>query len=359
MLAKEQMTSPIRAVEETGAGAWYGDRFRSLQAMIGRTPLLAIDFLWRGQRRTVYAKAEYYNLTGSIKDRMALHVLREGAVTGALKKDAVVVEATSGNSGISTAAVARALGLSVRIFMPDWMSDERKRLLRALGADLVLVSAEDGGVIGAMEQCAGLATRDSDVFGPCQFSNADNWRSHYLSTGVEIAVQLRQIGEAPAVFVAGVGTGGTVMGVGRRLKEAFPGVRVHPVEPAESPTLSRGYKSGSHRIQGMTDDFIPEILKLGELDPVIPVFDGDGIVMAQKLARELGLGVGISSGVNLVAAILAQEKLRSDGAVVTVFCDDNKKYLSTDLGREEPVREDYVSRHVELIGYRAFPCLSG
>jgi cysteine synthase len=165
---------------------------------------------------------------------------------------------------------------------------------------------------------------------------------------------LRQHGLTPDAFVAGVGTGGTIMGVGRFLRAQHPAIRLHPVEPAESPTLSTGHKVGSHRIQGISDEFIPAIVELDKLDEVLAVRDGDAILMAQKLAAQLGLGVGISSGANFLAALLAQERLGPDAVVATVFADDNKKYLSTDLLRTEPIKASYLTPAIELLHYEAF-----
>ena len=163
-------------------------------------------------------------------------------------------------------------------------------------------------------------------------------------------MQLETVGRRPAAFVAGVGTGGTVMGVGRFLRSMDKTIKVHPVEPAESPTLTTGCKVGKHRIQGISDEFIPEILSLSDLDEVIQVSDGDSILMAQKLASTLGLGVGISSGCNLLAELTVQEKLGPEAVVVTVFPDDNKKYLSTDLMHGEPVCKSHIAPDVELLG---------
>ena len=240
--------------------------------------------------------------------------------------------------------------------MPDWMSDERKSLLRSLGADLHLVSREEGGFIGAIEATRALAASQDGVFLPCQFSNCDNTGGHCDTTGPELLKQMAMLSLAPDAFVAGVGTGGTVMGVGRALRASLPGVKIHPLEPLESPTLSTGHKVGSHRIQGISDDFIPAIVDFAQLDDVIAVSDGDAILMAQALASELGLGVGISSGANLIGALMAAERLGPDARVATVFCDDNKKYLSTALSRSEPVKEGYLSPEIELLGFEATPC---
>lgn len=329
------------------------DRFDTLQAMIGNTPMLAIHCRMRGRARTVYAKAEFLNLTGSIKDRMALHVLRCAYVDGKILPGDTIAEATSGNTGISFAAIGQTLGHSVVIYLPDWMSSERTALIRSLGARVEPVSREQGGFLGSIELCEKFSREHARVFLPRQFSNEANSQAHELATGPEIARQIESRGLRVCAFVAGVGTGGTVMGVGRYLRARYPGVRIHPLEPAESPTLTRGTKVGRHRIQGISDEFVPALCRLKELNDIVSVADGDAILMAQKLAATLGLGVGVSSGANLVGALMVQEELGTDATVVTIFCDDNKKYLSTDLVREEPVKAGYLSPEVELIGYEA------
>ena len=329
-------------------------RLEALTHVVGNTPLLGVEYRYRGRVRTLYAKCEQMNLTGSIKDRMVLGVLRDGYARGVLKPGDTIAEATSGNAGISCAALGSALGHPVTIFMPDWMSQERMQLLRGYGASVVPVTREQGGFLGSIRMTEELARTDRNVFLPCQFSNVANVEAHRTGTGPEIWSQLAQCGLTPQAFVAGVGTGGTVMGVGRYLRSRDARIRIHPVEPAESPTLSTGYKTGSHRIQGISDDFIPAIVDLAELDPVLSISDGDSILMAQKLAAGLGLGVGISSGCNFLAAIRAQESLGHDAVVVTIFCDDNKKYLSTALLREEPVKDSYLSPEIELTGLKSF-----
>ncbi len=329
-------------------------RVDGLRQLVGNTPLLAIDCSFRGRRRTVYAKAEHLNLTGSIKDRMALHILRRGYARGALAPGDLIVEATSGNTGIAFAALGRALGHPVAIFMPDWMSEERKNLIRTYGAEIHLVSQAEGGFLGSISRAEELARTRGHAFLPRQFSNEDNCEAHTATTGPEIGWQLERQGLRPDAIVAGVGTGGTIMGVGRALKPRYPGIRIHPLEPAGSPTLTTGHKVGKHRIQGISDEFIPAIVDLGYLDEVIAVDDGDAILMAQRLAAGLGLAVGISAGANFLGALQVQERLGPDAVVVTFFCDDNKKYLSTDLVREEPVKPGYAAPEVTLHGYRAF-----
>jgi cysteine synthase A len=328
----------------------HSTRLSGLSQIIGNTPLLEISFQFRGKQRVIYAKSEQLNLTGSIKDRMALHILKEAYRSGQLHPGDTIAEATSGNTGISFAAIGRALGHPVKIFMPDWMSRERQGLIRSYGAEIVLVSAEQGGFLGSIRLSEEFAASRSDVFLPRQFSNSANTEAHETTTGPEIWTQLESAGLRPDAFVAGVGTGGTVMGVGRYLRARNPDIKVHPVEPAESPTISTGHKVGRHRIQGISDEFIPTLVDLTLLDPVIAVSDGDSILMAQKLASSLGLAVGISSGCNFLAAIKVQEELGPTAIVATVFADDNKKYLSTDLTHVEPVRPNYLAPEVTLTG---------
>jgi len=191
------------------------------------------------------------------------------------------------------------------------------------------------------------------VFLPRQFENQANVRAHASGTGPEILLQMEAFGRRPGAFVAGVGTGGTVMGVGRALRAAFPKVHVHPLEPANSPTLRTGHKNGKHRIQGISDEFVPAVVDLGWLDAIVDAWDGDAILMAQALAKHLGLAVGISSGANFLGAAQVAEELGDGAAVITVFSDSNKKYLSTDLCREEPVKDEYLAPRIELVGFRA------
>ncbi|MBQ2683582.1 MAG: cysteine synthase family protein [Thermoguttaceae bacterium] len=328
-------------------------RLDGIRHLIGNTPLLQIDFKWRGNPRSIFAKAEYLNLTGSLKDRMAYHILRKAYENGTLKPDAMIAEATSGNTGISFSALGRLMGHPVTIFMPEWMSEERKSLIRSYGAKIRLVSREEGGFLGSIRLTEELQKENPDVFLPRQFDNEDNTWSHYVSTGPEIIAQLAKIQRGPDAFIAGVGTGGTVMGCGRFIKKLFPHAKIHPLEPSNSPTLSTGYKIGFHRIQGISDEFIPSILHLDQLDEVVEVDDGDAILMAQKLSRELGLGVGISAGGNFIGAMrilskMPEEKAR-EATVVTVFVDDNKKYLSTDYAKEEPKKSDFFAPDIELL----------
>jgi cysteine synthase A len=328
-------------------------RLQALERLIGNTPLLAIDYEYRGHKRTIYAKSEQMNLTGSIKDRMAFHILRKAYAEERIRPGDTIVEATSGNTGISFAAIGRALGHPVTIFMPNWMSRERMDLIHSLGANVVPVTKAQGGFLGSIRMAEEMLLTRSDVFLPRQFSNRANVEAHQRTTGPELYLQMKLEGLAIDAFVAGVGTGGTVMGVGRYLRLQNPGVRAHPMEPSESPTLSTGCKVGQHRIQGISDEFVPQILDLEKLDPVVGVSDGDAILMAQKLAGELGLAVGISSGANFIAAVKVQDDMGRDASVATVFPDDNKKYLSTDLLRDEPVKSEHLSPEVSLTAFRS------
>lgn len=325
----------------------------AIRQLVGNTPLLEVLYRFRGRERRLYAKYESMNMTGSVKDRMACHILAEAYAQEQLQPGATIVEASSGNTGIAFAALGAALGHPVRIYMPDWMSRERTDLIRSFGAEIVPVSKAEGGFLGSVQLAERFAREHEGVFLPRQFENQANVRAHASGTGPEILLQLEAFGVRPAAFLAGVGTGGTVMGVGRALRAAFPKVAVHPLEPANSPTLRTGHKVGSHRIQGISDEFVPAVVDLAWLDPVVDVWDGDAILMAQALARTLGLAVGISSGANFLGATQLVERLGAGAAVVTVFCDSNKKYLTTDLCRDEPVRDEYLAPEVELLGFRA------
>ncbi len=324
------------------------EKFEHISPLIGNTPMLEIVFRYRGEKRRIFAKAEYYNLTGNIKDRVAFHILYDAYEKGLIHPGDIIAEATSGNTGIAFSALGKYLGHEVVIFMPDWMSSERINLMRSYGAKVRLVSKEEGGFTGSIALSEKLAEKGG-VFLPRQFSNEENVRAHYLTTAKEILDQLAHLGLVPDGTVAGVGTGGTIMALSRRFKEVNPACKAYPLEPTNSPTLSTGYKVGKHRIQGISDEFIPDIVKLNELDGVIGVDDGDSIAMARLLSEKLGVGVGISSGANMIGCMLKQEQLGKDSVFVTTFADDNKKYLSTDYANEIVLKDEYVSAHTELI----------
>ena len=328
-------------------------KYEGVAALVGNTPLLEIDYRYKGSRRRIFAKAEYFNVTGSIKDRVAYHILKRAYERDEIGPDDIIAEATSGNTGISFSAIGSYLGHQVVIYMPDWMSKERINLMKSYGAQVRLVSKEEGGFLGSIAMTEELYKKGG-VFLPRQFSNEGNAEAHYLMTGEEIVRQLAEIGLKADGVVAGVGTGGTVMGIGRRLKKENPACRIYPLEPLNSPTLSTGYKVGKHRIQGISDEFIPSILKMDEVDGIVSVDDIDSIIMARMLAEKLGIGVGISSGANFIGSIIAQEKLGEDAVMTTVFADDNKKYLSTDYANDYEMKDSYISKDVELLDVKAW-----
>ena len=210
------------------------------------------------------------------------------------------------------------------------------------------MSRDQGGFVGAVAMAEADGRSHASVFLPRQFDNPANTEAHETTTGPEIDTQLRAFDRRADAFVAGVGTGGTVMGVGRYLRRQREQVRVHPLEPANSPTLRTGHKVGCHRIQGISDEFVPTLVHSDELDDVIDAWDGDAILMAQSLCRDLGLAVGISSGANVLGAMQLVRELGPDATVVTVLPDSNKKYLSTDLWHDEPVRPEYITPHVKF-----------
>ncbi|WP_158994128.1 PLP-dependent cysteine synthase family protein [Mucilaginibacter sp. L196] len=326
------------------------ERFKHLWHLVGNTPMLELHYKYNERPGKIYVKCEHYNLTGSVKDRMALYIMYQAYKNCMIKPSDTIIEATSGNTGIAFAAIGKALNHQVKIIIPNWLSKERIDIIESMGAEVILIGKEQGGFLGSIELSKNMAAA-GNVFLPKQFENRYNAEAHERTTGKEIWRQLATNGMIPDAFVAGVGTGGTVMGVGSYLKMMNPKVKIHPLEPAESPTLTTGYKIGSHRIQGISDEFIPAIVKLDELDRVIQASDGDAIIMAQKLAKELGLAVGISSGANVIGAVELANELGPDAVVVTVLSDSNKKYLSTDLMKEEPAKPWYFSSCIKFTGY--------
>ena len=327
-------------------------KINNLEKLIGNTPLVEISFKYKSKKMRLFAKLESYNYTGSIKDRIAIYILRKSYINKALSDDDIILEATSGNSGISFASIGAYLGHDVHIYMPDWMSSERIKLLESYNAKLHLVSKNDGGFLKCISLTEQCKDNCPNIFLPQQFSNVDNIYSHYYSTGPEIYSTLKKHHLAPSIFVAGVGTGGTIMGISKFLKEKNHHLKTYPIEPASSPTLSTGTHTGYHRIQGISDEFIPPIVALNQLNEIISVDDGDAIIMAQMLSKELGLGVGISSGANFIGAIKALNLNNSTSGAITIFADDNKKYISTDLMNKEPSKPEFISSDITLIDLR-------
>ncbi len=284
--------------------------------LIGNTPLIQL------KPETIFAKAEFLNPGGSIKDRVAMAMLEGAERDGRLKPGCIIVEPTSGNTGIGVALVGRLKGYSVRIVMPENMSEERKKLIKALGAELILTPAKDS-IAGAVERVRRMAQEDSRVFVPQQFENPDNPRIHYEKTAGEL---WRQMNGDIAAFVAGVGSGGTLQGVGKFLKEQRPDIHIVAVEPKNVSALL-GHEPGLHQIQGIGDGFVPAVLDVRLVDDVIEVTDEDAIDTTRQLGRDSGLLVGISSGANVWAArILAR---RMNGPIATVLPDRAERYFST------------------------------
>lgn len=339
-------------MEEDGDMQEKLKRIEEIAPLIGNTPLLEIHFKYKNVFRKLYAKAEHYNLTGSIKDRVALYILKKAYEKKQIAEKDCIVEATSGNMGISFAAIGTYLGHPVEIYMPDWMSEERIKLIQSYGAKVQLVSREQGGFLGSIAKTKELGKNNSSIFLPCQFENEDNTNAQENTTAKEILRQLGKLKKVPDAVVAGVGTGGTIMGLGNAFRKVNPHCLVHPLEPLSSPTLSTGYKVGQHCIQGISDEFIPELVNLKQLDHVIGVDDGDAIEMARKISMELGIGIGISSGANFLGCVLAQEQLDNDSTVVTVFADDNKKYLSTEYAKKQDIQSHYLTPHIQLLGVK-------
>ncbi|HUV40403.1 MAG TPA: cysteine synthase A [Sedimentisphaerales bacterium] len=286
--------------------------------LIGNTPLLQL----RGER--VFAKAEFLNPGGSIKDRVALAMLQAAQRDGMLNTDSIIVEPTSGNTGIGLALVGHLMGYKVRIVMPEGMSQERKKLIKALGAELVLTPDQEGiaGAISAVEQ---MAAEDKKVFVPQQFQNPANPKVHYEHTAVEL---WRQMDGGIDCFVAGVGSGGTLQGVGKFLKEHKPDVKIVAVEPKNVSALL-GHEPGLHQIQGIGDGFIPDVLDVSLVDEVLEVSDEDAIETTRQLGRDHGLLVGISAGANVWAARELAKKI--NGNITTVLPDRAERYFSTAL----------------------------
>ena len=328
---------------------------RALLPLVGNTPFVEVRYELDGRPRRLFAKCETLNMTGSIKDRIAVQILGHAYERGAIAPGDEIVEATSGNTGIAFAAVGRALGHPVRIFMPDWLSAERFAILEALGVVTERVSRDAGGFLGAIAAAEDYVAAGSQRFLPRQFSNEANVDAHDFGTGREILAQLGALGLRADAFVAGIGTGGTVMGVARAFRRFDPSISVHPLEPANSPILTAGRKVGHHRIQGISDEFVPDIVDLAMLAPIVSVDDGDSIRMAQRLGAELGLAVGISSGANFLGAAMVANEHTDNAIVVTVFPDSNKKYLSTDLVQKEPKKSDHWTDRVSLASVRALP----
>ena len=314
---------------------------KNIKGLIGNTPLIKIRYKYKDIENYIYTKLEYYNLTGSIKDRIVYYILDKSIKEGKLKDNMPLIEATSGNTGISLSAIGAYLNHPVYIFMPDWVSKERLDLMRLYGANVILVSKKDGGFKTCVEKALEFSISHNG-FLLNQFSNQYNIDAHYNTTANEIIDKLNV-----DCFISGIGTGGTLIGIGKRLKEKF-NADIYALEPDTMSLIKTGNIS-SHKIEGIGDDFIPDIVDLNLIKDVMLVSDVDAINMSKKLSKELGIGVGISSGANMIASILLKEMGYQN--VLTVFPDDNKKYLSTDLTKDIKLKSDNISSKIELLDY--------
>lgn len=306
--------------------------YTSADQLIGRTPLLELTHLEQeyGLKAKLYAKLEYFNSAGSVKDRVAKMMLDDAEKEGKLTKDSVIIEPTSGNTGIGLASVAAARGYRIIIVMPDTMSVERRQLMKAYGAELVLSEGAKG-MKGAIAKANELAEEIPNSFIPGQFVNPSNPKAHYETTGPEIWEDTE--GKVD-YFVAGVGTGGTVTGVGKYLKEKNPAVKVVAVEPATSAVLSTGV-AGAHKIQGIGAGFVPEILDTTIYDEIIPVANEDAFALGKKIGTSEGVLVGISSGAAVWAALEVAKRPENEGRnIVVLLPDTGDRYLSTPLFAE-------------------------
>lgn len=296
--------------------------FADVTQLIGSTPIVRLNRLPGKKDAEVLVKLESFNPGGSIKDRIALNMVLAAEKQNIINKDTVIVEPTSGNTGIGLAMVAAARGYKLLLVMPDTMSEERRKLMRAYGAEFLLTPGEHG-MKGAVDKALELVEQNPNYFMPQQFENPANPQVHRETTAQEILAQMDRID----AFVAGVGTGGTITGVGEVLKEKNPNVRIIAVEPAGSPVLSGG-KPGPHKIQGIGAGFIPKVLNRAIIDGVIPVKDEDAYAMAKELARKEGLLVGISAGAAVAAARQVAEEMGPGARIVVMLPDTGERYLS-------------------------------
>ena len=303
--------------------------YHSIQEMVGQTPILQLHHIEKLEQTQahLFAKLEYYNPAGSVKDPVARGMLLDALESGKIQPGATIIEPTSGNTGIGLCAIGTALGFEVIIVMPDTMSEERRKLMKAFGAKLVLTPGQEG-MTGAINKAKALAKDIPHSFIPSQFTNPSNPKAHYLSTGPEMNEQMD--GKVD-IFVAGVGTGGTISGVGQYLKEKNPQVQIIAVEPKDSPLLSNG-QTGSHQLQGIGANFVPETLDTHIYDQIITVSTEEAFEAARQLAQKEGILTGISSGAALYAAkTLAKQPENKDKNIVVLLPDGGDRYLSTAL----------------------------
>lgn len=300
--------------------------YHSILDTIGETPIVKLKNMTTDEMAQIYVKLESFNPGGSVKDRIALRMIEDAEKNGKLKPGMMIIEPTSGNTGIGLAMVGAAKGYPVTLVMPETMSIERRKLMQAYGANLVLTPGADG-MKGAIAEANRLA-EEKDGFVPAQFDNPANPKVHEETTAKEIVNAFEKNGLD--AFVAGVGTGGTITGVGNELKRMYSNIKIYAVEPEESPVLEGG-QSGPHKIQGIGAGFVPSILNINIYDEVLPVKSNDAMETAREIAKKEGILVGISSGAALFAAIEMAKKMTSDQKVLVLLPDNGERYLSTEL----------------------------
>ena len=316
----------------------------NIEKLVGNTPMIKINYDYEGKQGSIYTKLEYYNYSGSIKDRIALYIIQQERKNGNLRENQSIVEVTSGNTGIAFSAIGALFGHDVHIFMPDWVSLERRKLIEMYGAHVHLVSKKEGGFKKALELAEEFALK-TGAYRPLQFDNKLNVEAQYKTTGQEIIDAIPDIN----AFVSGIGTGGTLMGIGKKLKENNPDSKVFALEPSTLSILKMGMVEGSHMIEGIGDDFIPGIVEKDLIDDIVLIDDLDAINMAKRIAKEFGLGIGISSGANFLASVMMDN---SDLKIATVFPDDNKKYITTKLSEEIDENPELLSNKIKLISMK-------
>ena len=315
----------------------------NIDKLVGNTPMIKINYEYKGKTGSIYTKIEYYNYSGSIKDRIALYIIKKERENGNLSEGQSIVEVTSGNTGISFSAIGALFSHPVHIFMPDWVSLERRKLIEMYGANVHLVSKKDGGFKKALELAEDFAVKNN-AYRPLQFDNELNVEAQYNTTGQEIIDAVPDVN----AFVSGIGTGGTLMGVGKRLKDNTPDSKIFALEPSTLSILKMGMEEGDHMIEGIGDDFIPGIVERDLIDDIVLIDDLDAINMSKRIAREFGLGVGISSGANFLASVLMD---CDDLNIATIFPDDNKMYITTKLSEKSDDNSKLLSNKIKLIDF--------
>ncbi|MDY5305754.1 cysteine synthase A [Fusobacterium gastrosuis] len=296
--------------------------YKNIIDLIGNTPVVQLKFPEKENIAEIYIKLEKFNIGGSVKDRAALGMIEAAEKNGLLKADSVIVEPTSGNTGIALALIGKLKGYKVIVVMPDTMSIERRALIKAYGAELILTDGAKG-TKGAIEEAERLVSENKNYFIPQQFNNPANPQKHYDTTAEEILADFKSLD----AFVAGVGTSGTLTGVGKKLKENFSNIQIIAVEPEDSPVLSGG-QSGKHVIQGIGASFIPKNYDTALVDEIIKISNDEALTFTKRIAKEEGLFLGISSGANIAAAYTIAKKLGKGKKVLTISPDGGEKYLS-------------------------------